>query len=303
MILQPIRNQIVERISRVGEASVHNIGSQQEIDAHTYHFHRSLEVIIVKAGTAEGLVGEMVGELHKGMVVLLGSEVPHRVLRASHDCSLLLVHIPSEFLKWDSTRFPELSPGLELIEAGKSGLIFDDAQFAAQLSRLAGKIAAAEGFLRLSLLLRLIHELCTIKATATISIPQATTANKAAKTPIDRAFRFIYDNLTEQFSLSDVAQYAGLTESALCRAFKRTTGLTIRQLCTRLRIEYACRLLLTTDLDIAQIAYVSGFNSYPYFCAQFKAHTAQTPTLYRHKTKTEPKATIEQKIQHNESST
>ena len=114
-------------------------------------------------------------------------------------------------------------------------------------------------------------------------MPQATTANMATKTPIDRAFRFIYDNLTEQFSLSDVAKYAGLTQSALCRAFKRTTGLTVWQLCSRLRIEYACRLLLTTDFDVAQIAYASGFNFYPYFCAQFKAHTAQTPTQYRQK--------------------
>jgi len=34
-------------------------------------------------------------------------------------------------------------------------------------------------------------------------------------------------------------------------------------------------------MDIAQIAYQSGYNSYPHFCTQFKKAMKMSPTEYR----------------------
>lgn len=48
-------------------------------------------------------------------------------------------------------------------------------------------------------------------------------------------------------------------------------------------MEYACNLLLTTNMDISQIAYQSGYNSYPHFCTQFKQVMQMSPTAYRDK--------------------
>ena len=83
--------------------------------------------------------------------------------------------------------------------------------------------------------------------------------------------------------MSKLAAYAGQNPSALCRSFKKSSGYTIGQFCTRLRIEYACNLLLTTNMDISQIAYQSGYNSYPHFCTQFKQVMQMSPTAYRDK--------------------
>ncbi|MDY5639417.1 MAG: AraC family transcriptional regulator [Parabacteroides sp.] len=39
----------------------------------------------------------------------------------------------------------------------------------------------------------------------------------------------------------------------------------------------------TTDMDISPIAYMSGYNSYPHFCTQFKRIMKMSPTPYHGK--------------------
>lgn len=278
----PIRNQIVERLTRLGDASIHNVSKKRDAVAQTYHYHSNVEVLIVKYGWAEGLVGDIRGKLQQGMVVVLGSDVSHCVLRASDDCSILLLHIPSELFKWDEERFPELHHGIEFIRLCKSGIVYNDAEFAAKITRLAGKIASAEGFMRMSLLMQLLHILSTTSPTATLKAErQHINGKKENESPVDRAYRYLYGHFREQLSPSDLAAYSGLHPAALCRSFKKASGHTVGQFCSRLRIEYACNLLLTTDMDIAQIAYQSGYNSYPHFCTQFKKAMKMSPTEYR----------------------
>ncbi|MBO5181415.1 MAG: helix-turn-helix transcriptional regulator [Paraprevotella sp.] len=67
----------------------------------------------------------------------------------------------------------------------------------------------------------------------------------------------------------------------LCFSFKRASGYTIGQFCTRLHMEYACNLLLTTELDVSPIAYQSGYNCYPHFCTQFRKSMNMSPSEYR----------------------
>lgn len=96
---QPIRNQIVEHLTRLGDVSIHNVSKKSDTAAQTYHYHSNVEVLIVKRGWAEGLVGAIQGKLQQGMIVVLGSDVPHCVLRTSDDCSVLLLHIPSDIFE------------------------------------------------------------------------------------------------------------------------------------------------------------------------------------------------------------
>ena len=282
MIKEAVRHQIVERMSRLGDASLHQTGDPHEGFSQTYHYHNTLEVIVIKQGWVEGIVGEIVGKIRCGTVLVIGKDLPHCVLNASDDCKAILVHVPSELLKWDETRFPELSHGIDFLRRSRNGMFFDDAGFADRIVRLAGKIASADGFLRMSLLMRMLHILSTASPTSTLRSEQygQLLPNKQ-ESAVDRAYNYLYGHFREQLSLADIAAYSGQNPSALCRAFKKSSGYTIGQFCTRLRIEYACNLLLNTDMDIAQIAYSSGFNSYPHFCTQFKTAMQMSPTEYR----------------------
>lgn len=277
-----LRNQMVEHLSRLGDASIHQIGDSNDEFAQIYHYHNTLEVIVVQQGWLDGLVDGMLGKMMKGMMLVLGDDVPHCVLRASEDAKVLLVHVPSELLRWDEERFPELVHGIAYIRKSKSGMVYHDERLANEVTRLAGKIAATDGFLRISLMMRLLHVLSTTppKATLLADRPSGNARNEK-ESSIDRAYRYLYKHFLENFSLDDLAAHAGIHPSALCRSFKKSSGCTIWQFCRRLRIEHACKLLLTTHLAVNQVAYMSGYNSYPHFCTQFKNAMRMSPTEYR----------------------
>lgn len=273
-----IRNRMVERISRLGDATMRHGGELTQL----YHYHNTLEVIVIKRGWVEGLVEGITGVLEENTVVVIGSDISHCILRASDECSVILIHVPTELLKWDEERFPELTHGMEFVINSKSGVIYNDSHFAGKISRLAGRIVSAEGFMRMSLLMRLIHVLSITPPSATLlSERHHSGLNKKGNSSVDRAYLYLYEHFRENFSLSDIAEYSGLNTSALCRSFKKASGRTIGCFCSRLRIEYACNLLLTTNMDVASIAYQSGYNSYTHFSTSFKKAMKISPTEYR----------------------
>lgn len=96
-----------------------------------------------------------------------------------------------------------------------------------------------------------------------------------------RSVEYIEQNLTEPFSLADLADLACLSKYHFCRLFKRHSGLSPKQFSICRRIEKACELLGKHDLPISQIAYRLGFNDVNEFSRQFKKFTGHTPRRYR----------------------
>lgn len=62
---------------------------------------------------------------------------------------------------------------------------------------------------------------------------------------------------------------------------QKEVGETIIEHISRLRIEYACKTLIETNLSIYQIGEKCGFQDYFYFTRIFKRHLKMTPTQYR----------------------
>lgn len=206
----------------------------------------------------------------------------HKILGCSPDFRATLLHIPSELLEWDNNRFPEFSQGAEFIRKSRCGLVYESEDLVRRLLNLTRKIFSSEGFMMLSYIMQAIHILCNSAPDRTIlaDIPKPQ-RKKAAATPLERAQEYLYQHYTEELSLDEVAAAAGMEKTALCRAFKKTTGNTIMQCVIRVRIEQACHLLLTTSLTISQIAWQCGFGSFSQFSTQFRRHVGMSPGEYR----------------------
>lgn len=82
---------------------------------------------------------------------------------------------------------------------------------------------------------------------------------KHAEWKIQDAQEFICDNLGSSLKINDVARSVGLSTSYFSRAFKATVGLSYSEYVTKARLDLAKRLLLTSELPIAEIAYTCGF--------------------------------------------
>ena len=95
-----------------------------------------------------------------------------------------------------------------------------------------------------------------------------------------KAVSYIEEHFSDEIRLSDVAEYAGVTTSYLCRLYKKQTGNTVNSQITQLRIEKS-KKLLTEGVSISEVSRRCGFTDQSYFTKVFKLVEGVTPLKYR----------------------
>jgi AraC-like DNA-binding protein len=93
--------------------------------------------------------------------------------------------------------------------------------------------------------------------------------------------KFIHEHFTEEITLAQVADVAGMSASSFSRYFHLATGRTLRDYLIDSRLGKASRLLMSTDLNISEICYSCGFNNLSNFNRIFKSRRGSTPREFR----------------------
>lgn len=122
----------------------------------------------------------------------------------------------------------------------------------------------------------------------TIHIPPRTVVTRrstdvlAATNPnVVKALRFMWNHVTQDLSVDQIARHVGVSRRTLEVAFQRDLGRGINAEFQRRRMEKGRDLLLQTDWRIAQIAEFLGFNGLKYFSKAFRAAYGASPVQYR----------------------
>ena len=85
----------------------------------------------------------------------------------------------------------------------------------------------------------------------------------------------------EDITLDDLATNVGYSKNYLCRIFRESTGNTINFYLNNARINKAVELLAGTDMDVAKISGVVGYNNVFHFIKTFKKLVGVSPGNYR----------------------
>lgn len=93
--------------------------------------------------------------------------------------------------------------------------------------------------------------------------------------------RFIAEHFGEDCASHEIERACGLSYRYAGAVFKRETGITINEFRTKLRLDAARRMLLTTELSIAQIAEACGFCDAFYFSRVFTKKCGCPPSSFR----------------------
>ena len=115
--------------------------------------------------------------------------------------------------------------------------------------------------------------------TASVPLPVARGALDPRR--LRRVKDFIDVHLGEDLSIEALANEACLGPFHFARAFKAATGMSPHRYLTDLRIERAKFLIAEGKIPLAEIAYLCGFSSEPYFTTWFKREVGTTPGTYR----------------------
>lgn len=98
-----------------------------------------------------------------------------------------------------------------------------------------------------------------------------------------QAVSYLWTNYAQQpLSRRQIADHMAVSESHLTRVFRRDLGITPWEYLTRLRIQRAKELLISTHLTVTAIANEVGYNDGAYFSRVFRQETGRSPLDFRH---------------------
>ncbi|MBP8988670.1 MAG: helix-turn-helix domain-containing protein [Clostridia bacterium] len=102
---------------------------------------------------------------------------------------------------------------------------------------------------------------------------------------IKAVLQYIYDHYTRPISLDQLARIAAVNKTKLINVFKDIIGTTPIQYINQLRLRKARELLINTDINIGEIARLSGFQNIHYFSRYFQSKENCSPRDFRKKNK------------------
>lgn len=100
---------------------------------------------------------------------------------------------------------------------------------------------------------------------------------------IEKALKYIQDNFKQKLTLQMVASYVFLNPQYFSRIFKKEVGVPYIDYVNKLKIEYACKLLESTNYPAYRISSECGFTDPSYFNRVFVQQMDMTPKAYRRK--------------------
>jgi AraC-like DNA-binding protein len=106
---------------------------------------------------------------------------------------------------------------------------------------------------------------------------------RARRPEIRKAEESLRADPARRISVDDLASCAGLSPSRFVHLFKSETGLSVTDYTLRLRVLEARRLLLKSDLPIAEIAMETGFYDQSHLTRHFRRFEKTTPDRFRKK--------------------
>lgn len=261
---------------------------------HMYgqHTHNKLEISLVKSGRGIYRIDGIDYDMRSNDVFVINNREMHSIYVEGMDVLVnMVIHFEVEFL-WDLLG---QEPDYRLLDV----FFARNAQYQHRLDRTipaTGEIAdlmldveremmhqppyydLQVKILMKTMLIKMLRIYPYFETNAHSGMETITTS-EAYKTK--EVLRYIDQNISNDLSLSELAQIACLSPTYFSVLFKRYNGITVTEYITQKRVEHAVSLIRNTKSSLTEIAARCGFNSSTSFYKAFKRATGETPSYFR----------------------
>jgi AraC-like DNA-binding protein len=252
------------------------------------HQHPQLQLTLILEGKGQFLSGDYVGRFQPGDVFFLGENVPH-VFRSDPE----YFELESELIVAGNTVFFDFQAlGKAVLEVEElnslqkfremtGSCVQVKGEILGELSKILTVFSTFQGLERFLFGIKFFTLLDSAKAELIPLNQSSPNLNERDGTRMNQVMQFLLENRFQAISLDETAEKANLSKEAFCRFFKLRTGKTFTQYLQQLRIAEAQKLLIETDLGIAEIAFRVGYENLSYFNRSFKKLVTKSPRDYR----------------------
>ncbi|WP_109435813.1 AraC family transcriptional regulator [Aquimarina sp. AU119] len=253
------------------------------------HYHKELELAYIIEGYGTRYVGSSIKSYQKGDMVLVGEELTH-VWKSDQqfyekDTDLLtkaiVLKFYPDFAGKDFLRIPDVYPINRVFEKASGGLHIEG-KTNEIISNILHKMldqSSLEQMASLIQILSLISKSEEVEVLSNFDLHKS--SNPKEKDRMNKIIQHTMLNFTKNISLDEISNVANLSKSAFCRYFKNAVKKSYSEFLYEVRVEFACKMLLESNVTIMQICYESGFNNPSAFSQIFKRAKGVTPNQYR----------------------
>jgi len=255
-------------------------------ERNVWNFHPEFEIHLIRKGAGVAFVGDYIGPFSATYLTVIGSDLPHDWVTMMPPGEViegrdLVVQFHPDRIREATRLLPEFAQLEDFFARAQRGLVFNG-ETLIKGADIIERMGAKKGVARLALFLQLLDLLASSAEYEVLSSPEYSPKLDAETLDaLQRALVFIYRNFATDIRLSDVADLAGMSESAFSRFFKKNTGNTFTDHVNKLRIWQACKLLAETDMPITDICFEVGYMNISNFNRTFLRQHRMTPSAYR----------------------
>ncbi len=252
------------------------------------HWHDHLEIALVLEGRGWFELGGRRLEVRPGDVFFIDNSQPH-VAHAGTAAAmrLLLVLFRPELIAGPGCRAfdlgylaafrpddPAVSPRVD----GRTALAAELARALHELQRTWIDHDQSELQLTDATLRRVLALVNRDRRSGQLPTPGAAAARRELIRPV---LAYIDGHAREPISLERVAQVVHVSPSRVRHVFKEVTGVGFKEYVTQVRLTEAKRMLVGTDLSVAEVAHAVSYTNLSQFYKVFERSCSMSPAEYR----------------------
>ncbi|GAA4317474.1 AraC family transcriptional regulator [Mucilaginibacter gynuensis] len=247
-----------------------------------WHHHNELEIILILEGGGNCFVGNYAGKFTAGDVFLIGANVPHTFKRQddSGASGAVLVQFKSNFWGEDFISLPESAEIKNLFERAKCGIKVSDT-CKTQLYSIIKALEQQTGFDRIINLCCCLNLIACDSEHQLLSTIDTNNFCSQQRDRLDKVFKFTIEEFTRPIALQEVAAIVSMSIPAFCEYFKKSVKKTYIEFLNEIRLSFACKLLIESELNISEIFLRCGYNTPANFNKQFLRYKGVSPSNFR----------------------
>lgn len=254
-----------------------------EFDA-PWHYHPEYELTLILNSQGIRYVGNNIENFNEGDLVLLGPNLPHCWKNTENNQPLaraIVVQWQEELLGTGWTSNPEFTHIRRLLQLASQGTRFRK-PVTDQIQEMMLRLLDLPPFKKLVLLLEILDLLAGAEEKQLLCEQGFIyPLNYEDNQRINVVYNHVRKHYEEKITLTAVASLVHMNEESFSRFFSRIIHKPFFTFLNEYRVNMACKLLIETDMQVAQISYACGYESLPFFYRQFSKFARMPPRTYR----------------------
>jgi AraC-like DNA-binding protein len=260
-------------------------------DGDRMHWHDHLEIALVLDGRGTFLFGRREMPAEPGDVFFIDNSQPHVALAdPGTSLRLLLVLFRPELIAAPGCRQLDLGylAPFRVDEVVASARVPGASRLAGKLAlelrvleRIAGRNQPSERYLADATLRRVLALAIAERDVAADDDALTVASAGDRREQIRPVLEYVDGHAREHITLEDAANVVHVSPSRIRHVFKDVTGISFKEYVTHVRVAEAKRLLLSTDLSVAQVASAVSYSNLHQFYKVFYRLCAMSPAEYR----------------------